>query len=109
MAERGLGKALLDIGRSREGRVHQHDCGADFRRETVVDLLRVVPGHGRCVAEEATEEPGAGLRDLVEKQPRAGELGKDRQEPCSGGGFEDQVGRGQRCRLGGDEAERDRR
>ena len=74
----------------------------------VVDLLGVVPGDGR-VAEQAAEKPGAGVGDLVQRQPRPGEFGEDRQQAGAGGRFEHEIGRGQRRRLGGDEAERDRR
>ena len=96
------------MGRGREGRVHQHDARPDRRIETVVDLLGVVPAD-RDVAEQAAEQPGARLGDLVQGEPRLGELGEDRQEARAGGGFENEVGRGQCSRLGGDEAERDRR
>ena len=74
----------------------------------VVDLLGVVPCD-RAVAEQAREQSGARVGDLVEGKPRLGELGKDRQQARAGGRFENEVGSRQcRC-LGGDEAERDRR
>ena len=74
-----------------------------------MDLLGVVPCDGRGVAEQAAEQPGARLGDLVQGEPRFGELGEDRQQPRAGGRFQHEVGRSQRSRLGGDEAERDRR
>ena len=107
MADRGFGKAPLDMGRGREGRVHQHHARPDRRIEMVVDLLGVVPAD-RDVAEQAAEQPGARLGDLVQGEPRLGELGEDRQEARPGGGFQNEVGRSQCSRLGGDEAERDR-
>jgi hypothetical protein len=105
MAEARLGKALAHMRRGREGRVHQHDRRADLRIEPIVDLLGVVPGDRGRVAKQPAEQPGAGLGDLVEKKPRPGELGKDRQQPGSGRWFEQQIGGGQRRRRGGDKAE----
>ena len=60
----------------------------------VVDLLGVVAADGD-VAEQAAEQSGAGVGDLVERKPRFGELGEDRQQPGAGGGFEHKIGRGQ--------------
>ena len=108
MPDRRFGKVPLDMGRGREGRVHQHHARPDRRIEPVVDLLGVVPAD-RDVAEEASEQPGARLGDLVQGEPRLGELGEDRQQTRPGGGFENEVGRSQCSRLGGDEAERNRR
>ena len=73
-----------------------------------MDLLGVVAGD-RNLAEQAAEEAGAGLGDLVQGNWHLGKLGEDRQQPGAGRRFEHEVGGGQRCRLGGDKAERDRR
>ena len=108
MADRGFGKTALDMRRGREGRVHQHHARPDRGIETVVDLLGVVPGDSD-VAEQAGEQSGARVGDLVQREPRFGELGEDRQQSGAGRRFEHEVGRGQRGRFGGDKAERDRR
>ena len=41
-----------------------------------MDLLGVVPGDGNA-AEQATEQPGAGVGDFIERQARFGKLGED--------------------------------
>ena len=108
MADRGFGKAALDMRRGRKGRVHQHHARPDRRIEPVVDLLGIVAGDFDA-AEQAAEQSGAGVGDLVQREPRFGEFGKDRQQAGAGRGFEDEIGRCQRGRFGGDKAERDRR
>ena len=74
----------------------------------VVDLLGVVAGDSD-VAEQSAEETGAGLGDLVQGEPGFGELGENRQQPGAGGRFQHDIAGGQRCRLGSDKAECDRR
>ncbi|MGH7113377.1 MAG: hypothetical protein ACREE9_02665 [Stellaceae bacterium] len=106
VAHRGLGKVALDLGRDREGRVHQHDAGAERGIEMIVDLFGVVPAD-RDIAEQAPEKTGAGLGDLVQGQARFGDFGEDREQPGAGGGFEHEVGCGHRGGFGGDKAERD--
>ena len=76
--------------------------------EMVMDLLGVVAGD-RDIAEQAAEQPGAGLGDLVEGKARFRQLGEDRQHAGAGRRFENDVAGGQRCGLGGGKAERDRR
>jgi hypothetical protein len=73
-----------------------------------VDLLGVVPVDRR-VAKETPEQSRAGVGDLVQRKPRPRDLGEDREQAGAGRGFEHEIGRGQLCRLGGDEAERQRR
>ena len=63
--DRGFGEAAFDIGRRREGRVHQNDIRPDRRIEMIVDLLGVVSCDRRTVAEQPAEETGACVGDLV--------------------------------------------
>jgi hypothetical protein len=107
VAHRGLFEAAFDMRRGGEGRVHQNHARPDCGIETVVDLLRVVPGD--IDAAEQTEETGARVGNFVENEPRPGQLGEDRQQPRAGGWFQHDVGGSERGRLGRDEAERDRR
>ena len=107
MAHRRLGEAALDVRRGRKGRVHQHDARPDRRIEPVVDLLGVVPAD-RGLAKQPGEEAGARVGDLVEDEWHPRELGEDREHAGAGRGFEHQVGRGQHCRFGCHEAERQR-
>ena len=74
----------------------------------VVDLLGVVPGDGN-VAEQAAEQAGASVGDLVQGALRFGELGEDRQQSGAGRRFQNDVAGGQRSGLGGDKAECQRR
>ena len=74
----------------------------------VVDLLGVVPGDGN-VAEQAAEQAGARVGDLVQGALRFGELGEDRQQAGAGRRFQNDVAGGQRSGLGGDKAECQRR
>ena len=108
VAHGGFGKAPIDMRGGREGRVHQHHARPDRRIEPVVDLLGVVAAD-LDAAEQAAEQPGTGVGDLVQSQPRFRELGEDRQQARAGRRLEDEVGRRQHRRFGGDEAERDRR
>jgi len=108
VAHRGLGENGLRMRRGGEGRVHQNHARPDCGIETVMDLLRVVPG-GIDAAEQTAEETGARVGNFVENEPRPGQLGEDRQQPRAGGWFQHDVGGSERGRLGRDEAERDRR
>ena len=94
--------------RGREGRVHQNHARPDRGIEPVVDLLGVVAGDGN-VAEQTAEQSGARVGDLVQDELCLGQFGEDREQPRAGGRFENEVGRRECCRLGGDEAKRDRR
>ena len=108
MAHRGFGEAALDMRRGREGRIHEHDARPHRRVEAVVDLLGVVPGD-RNVAEQAAEQSGARVGDLVQGETGSRQLDEDRQQAGAGRRFEHQVGWDQRGGLGCGEAERDRR
>jgi hypothetical protein len=108
VAHGSFGKAPVDMRRGREGRVHQHHARPDRRIEPVVDLLRVVAAD-LDPTEQAAEQRGARVGDLVKRQPRFRELGEDRQQARAGRRLEDEVCRRQCCRLGGGEAERYRR
>ena len=56
--------------------------------------------------EQAAEQPGAGIGDFVEREARLGDLGKDRQQTRPGRRLENEIGRCQGGRFGGDKAER---
>ena len=56
VADRGLGETAFDLGRGREGRVHQHHGRPERRIEPIVDLLGVVPGDSD-LREQVTENP----------------------------------------------------
>ena len=101
-------KRLPIMRRGRKGRVHQHHARPDRRVQPIVDLLGIVAADLEP-AEQAREQSGTGIGDLVEREPRFGELGEDRQQAGAGRGFQNDVAGGQRCGLGGDKAERDRR
>ena len=73
-----------------------------------MDLLGVVAADFDA-AEQAAEQSGARVGDLVETKRRFRELGEDRQQARAGRRFEDEVGRRQHRRFGGGEAERYRR
>ena len=73
-----------------------------------MDLLGVVPGN-HDIAEQAAEQSRAGLSDLVQDQPCFRQLGEDREQAGAGRGFENDVAGGQRCGLGDDKAECQRR
>jgi hypothetical protein len=73
-----------------------------------VEVFGVVAGE-RDFAEEAPQQPGARLGDLVEDEPRPGQLGEDGEQPGAGGGLQNDIGRCQRGGLRGDETERDGR
>src|SRR5216683_462349 len=91
----------------REGRVHQHDAWAYGSVEMVVDVGGVVPGDADS-GEQAIEQTGAGVGDLVHDQAAAGELGMDGEEPGAGRWLQDDI-RGRDCGgRAGDEAESDR-
>ena len=45
MAERNIAHRPVDMGRRREGRVHEHHIGHPALAEAIVDRGRVVPGH----------------------------------------------------------------
>ena len=64
MAYRSLGKPAVDIRRCREGRVDQHHARPDRRIEAIVDLLGVMAADIEA-AEQAGEQPGAGVGDFV--------------------------------------------
>lgn len=104
----GVGHAAADIGHHRERRVHDDDARHGGAIEMVVDLGRIeaCERNGR---KESGEKIGAGLRQLIEVERGAGNLGEDREQTGPGGGFEHAIGRPQRCRRQCGEAQRDRR
>ena len=91
------------------GKLYQNHGRPDRRIETIVDLLGVVPCDRRAVAEQPAQETGARVGDLVQDEPRFGELGENRQQPGAGRWFQHEVGRGERGRFGCHETERNRR
>ena len=58
---------------------------------------------------QLVEETGARFGELVEDERCAGKLGEDGEQAGAGRGLQHEIGRRERGREGGDEAERDRR
>ena len=109
MADGGFGEAALDMRRGREGRVHQNDARPDRGIETVVDLLGVVPGDRRTSRNRRPSRP-ARVSAISFKASRAlASSAKIASSPVPAEGSRTRSAGGQRGRLGGDEAERDRR
>ena len=91
MAQRRVRDPALDMGGGRERRVHQHDGRAHGRIEMIVDMRGVVARDGD-VREQPAEQFGAGLGEFVQDQPRAGQLGEDRQQSGPGRGLQHEIG-----------------
>jgi hypothetical protein len=91
MTQRGVRHAPIDIRYRGEGRVHQNHAWRDGVVEVVVDLRRVEARHAD-VWEEAIEQRGAGLGQLVQHERSAGDLGEHGEEPRASGGLQNAVG-----------------
>ena len=87
-----LGRPAIDIGDSREGRIHQDDAGAQARVQMIVDL-RGVEGGDEAPREKVAQKIGARVGQLIEHQATAHDLGEDREKPGPGRRLEDQVAR----------------
>ena len=92
MAKRGVRHAAIDMGDGRKGRVHQDDARADVGVEMIVDLRRI-EARDRNAGEQPGEKPRASIREFVEGERAASELGEDREEACAGRGLQNKVGR----------------
>ena len=108
MAQGGIGDRTVDMRRSREWRIHQHDARAQRIVQMVVDLSRVVACR-RDSGKQLPEQSRAGLRQLVQGQSAARELGEDGEQARAGRRLEHEIGRADRSSAGGDKPERDRR
>nr|WP_235858332.1 hypothetical protein [Cereibacter sphaeroides] len=98
MPGRRLGRPAIDVGDSREGRIHQDDAGAQARVQMIVDLC-CVEGCDEAPWEKVTQKVGAGLGEFVQRETSASDLGEDREKPGPGGRLEDEVTRSDlRCR-----------
>ncbi|WP_300576465.1 hypothetical protein [Phenylobacterium sp.] len=104
----GVGDTSLDMGPSREGRVHQDDGGDHRSVEVVVDVGGVEPAD-RGGRKQATEQFGAPVAQLVERQFGAREFGEDGEQPGAGRRFEHKVAGSEPRGARGDPGERDRR
>ena len=74
----------------------------------VIDLRRVEPGDGDA-RKEARQQTGTGIRQLVEHERAAGQLGEYGKQTGPGGGLQHEVRRRNRGGGAGRETERDRR
>jgi hypothetical protein len=90
MPRRRFGRAAIDIGHSRERRVHQDDARAQPRVEMIVDLRGVKASDG-AARKQQTQKIGAGVGQLVQRQAAARDFGEDRKKPGPGRRLEDQV------------------
>ena len=97
MAKRGVRHAAIDMRHRRKRRVHQDDARADICVEMIVDLRRIET-RDRQAWKQLGEKPGAGIRQLIEGERAAGELGEDRKKPRAGRGLQHEVGRRNRGR-----------
>ncbi len=74
----------------------------------IVDVRGVKAGDGDT-GEQMTQQPGARLGQLIENQRRAGELGKDGEQPGSGRRLQHEIGGRDRGGGAGCKAQSDRR
>ena len=74
----------------RIGRIHQHDAGADGRIEQFVDQFGVMAGHSGS-REQGSQAVAAQRRNFVEGKAQASLGCPDREHPCSGRGFQDEL------------------
>ncbi len=83
MAQSGVRHGAVDMRRGRERRVHQHDARAYGIVEMVVDMSCVAACR-RDTGKEPPEQSRAGLRQLVQGQSAARELGEDGEQARAG-------------------------
>ena len=76
MAQRRVRHAPIDIRHRREGRVHHDDARRGRGIQMIVDLRRVEAGYDDA-REEVAEQRRARLRQLVQHERTAGDLGED--------------------------------
>ena len=103
-------KRPVDIGQAGNGGFISTTLGRIAGSRWSLDLLGVLlapADHG--IVEQAAEQPGAGVGDLVQGEPRFRQFGEDREQAGAGRRFEHEIDRGRRCRLGGNKAKRNRR
>ena len=74
-----LGAAGIDIGHRRERRVHQDHARAQPCVQMIVDL-GCVKARDRPARKQATEEIGAGVGKLVQREAAARDFREDRQK-----------------------------
>ena len=70
MAQSGVRDGAVDMRCDRERRVHQHHARPQRAIEIVVDVSGVML-RDRDTGEELVQQPGTGLRQLVQDQPAA--------------------------------------
>ena len=95
--EIGLRHPALHIHRCREGRVHENDRRRDIVYQSVIDAGGVMRGN-QAVREQPPQKRRPRIGDLVERQPRAGDLGEDGEKPRAGRRLQHDVGG---CDAGG--------
>jgi hypothetical protein len=103
-----VGHSAVDVCNCGEWRVHQHDARRDRSVEMILDLRRIEARDGDA-GKEVLEECGASVRQFVQHECAAGDLGQDGEEPGAGRRLEHAVGGRNGGRGAGREAERDRR
>lgn len=107
MAERSIGDAALDMRHDRERRIHQHDARHGGGIEMIVDLGRVEAGDG-IGRKEGGKQVGAQLRQLVQNEPAARDLGEDGEKSGACRRLQHAVSRRDGGGMGRGQAKRDR-
>jgi hypothetical protein len=92
MTAGGIGDAAADVGEHRERWIHQDDGRHDRPIEMIIDLHRI-EARDRNIRKEVGEQAGAGVRELVQDERAAGDVGQHREQSGAGGGLEHTVAR----------------
>jgi len=108
MAECGVRYSAVDMRRDRERRIHQHHARPQRAIEMVVDVRGVVLRDGET-GKELSQQPGTDVRQLVQGQRRAGELGEDGEQAGASRWLEHDIRWRDRGRGDGDEGQVDGR
>ena len=86
----GLPEPALDMVRGGKRRVHHDDRRRDGTVEAVINCGCIV-SPDRSFWEQFPQQGTAGLREFIQRQPRARSLGEDSQHAGSSRGFEHQI------------------